>query len=86
MSKHAPWTKEQAEQWADERTVYGRRLSPHQKEIWLDALAKAAEMIEACPTVYVDKDEGHLWNEQGYARPYDTHQAKLVGVRPIEEK
>lgn len=82
------FTKEQAEQWAEEHTE-SKSLS----EAWyvmevmhasfLAGLAKAAEMIEACPTVYNNQTLGMTaWNN--YQKEDATHQAKLVGVRPIE--
>lgn len=91
MSNHTPWSQEDAENEVFNRIVYGKRLSPHQQEIWLDALAWAAEMIEAAPTVYGETTIVQYGREvptgnwtETRIDTYDTHSAKLVGVRPIE--
>ncbi len=83
MSKHQPWSKEDAENEAFNRIVYGKRLSPHQQEIWLDALIWAAAQIEKCPTIYAARSESRTWGMD--KNPYDdTIKAKLVGVKEIE--
>jgi hypothetical protein len=89
MSKFTPWSQEQAEDLA--REYSSKELSSYEsvnqhdkiQRAVLWGLAKAAEMIEACETVFVtpkytDVDHDPSWHH--------THQAKLVGVRPIEEK
>lgn len=90
---HAPWTKEQAEQWAEE---HASKINSEGSGFWKDArkdflagLAKAAEIIEASPTVY--GHDGSLdWsfecNDAEFLELPDTHQAKLVGAKPIERK
>lgn len=84
MSKFTPWDESEAENEAFNRMVYGKRLSPHQQEIWLDALAWAAAQIEKCPSLY--RNASHfreLWDIR--RNPEDTHEAKLVGVREVEK-
>lgn len=51
---------------------------------FLAGLAKAAEIIEASPTVRMDEDTADgVWMID---MPQDcSHQAKLVGVKPIRE-
>lgn len=86
MSKHQPWTAADAENEAFNRMVYGKRLSPHQQEIWLDALAWAAAQIEKCPTMYgshVGDPINRYW--ESTRASCDTHEAKLVGVREVEK-
>lgn len=93
MSKFTPWTKEQAEQWAKEYWMNVLHMA-HPKycannsfeyflEGWRAALAKAAEMIEASPTVYGESDRlpWHNVDFQG-----STHQAKLVCAQPIKKE
>ena len=82
----APWSKEDAEKWAKERRVYGKLLSPHEQEIWLDALAKAAEIIEASPTVYWNdvNDGAYAW-EEDYRDCSSMHIAKILCVKSLEE-
>ena len=63
--KHTPWTQEQAEKWAKEETFefHGcftgdcphTNVSECGQHFFLAGLAKAAEMIEASPTVYGDE-------------------------------
>ena len=50
---HTPWTKEQSEKWAMESDVV-RKATFEDDAIsgFLAGMAKAAEMIEAAPTVY----------------------------------
>lgn len=85
----APWTKEQAEKWAHEMAIEnGWGSNSHEKHKvfemgFLAGLAKAAEIIEASPTVYVrDTSNSVKFVLDGNV----THQAKLVNVRPIEGK
>jgi len=109
---HAPWTKEQAEQWAAElkdkienecRERFRLECEPpcdsygvceNCCEITLIrvgaelavkyTLAKAAEMIEACPTVYGNEVGG--WTSSMYQPGLlYTHKARLVCPQPIEE-
>lgn len=82
---HTPWTQEQAEKWADEALPDKLRvLSCDRAAIFRMgfnlALAKAAEMIEASPTVYGTPTAG--FDADRY--PSDTHRAKLVGGQEIE--
>lgn len=83
MSKHAPWTKEQAEQWAKEWTesTFKKNSAIHSDDAYLAGLAKAAEMINEAPTVY-GNTEYKSWGE--FQNHEDTHSAKLVGVQRIE--
>lgn len=86
MSKFAPWDESEAENEAFNRMVYGKRLSPHQQEIWLDALAWAAEKIDKCPTMYgshIGDPINRYW--ESVQASCDTHEAKLVGVREVEK-
>lgn len=93
--KHTPWTKEQAQKLASEirddaGLTRGTDSAINFEAGVLAGLAKAAEMIEARPVAYECPEyEIHgcpnykLWEEA--RRKHDTHQANLVGVRPIEE-
>ncbi len=89
MSNHTPWTQEDAEKWATEYvrehcypSLYqNKREREFARQLFLAGLAKAAEMIEACPTLYGDTVYTS-WGE--FQNHEDTHSAKLVGVRPIE--
>lgn len=79
---HTPWSQADAEKWAREYAS----LEEYPNTVWrrqgfLAGLAKAAEMIEACPTLYGDTVYTS-WGE--FESHEDTHSAKLVGVRPIE--
>lgn len=87
---HAPWTKEQAEQWAkafaddsDSHVEFYGKLNG-----FLAGLAKAAQayeaMIEASPAVYAKVENEHKWFT--WSDCTNTHQAKLVGVKPIGEE
>ena len=89
----APWSKEQAEQRAKEwaRGVYpnSRTYAVHETygyDGFLAGVAWAAEMIEKCPTVYSAKPDGvsECW-VHSRCDGHDTHQAKLVGAKPIEK-
>lgn len=81
MSKFAPWTKLDAENEVFNRTVYGKRLSPHQQEIWLDALAWAAAQIEKCETLKFTIRNGKV-----HTGSYEVFEAKLVGVREVSHE
>lgn len=95
MSKFTPWTRKQAEQWAEEHTE-SKSLS----EAWyvmevmhasfLAGLAKAAEMIEASPTVWGSVGEyGSTFSTYPpgtFIQENNTHQAKLVCPQPIDEE
>lgn len=87
MSRFTPWTKLDAENEVFNRTVYGKRLSPHQQEIWLDAIDWAAVQIEKCETIYYrDSDhEERVIVASPECFELDTHEAKLVGVREVEK-
>ena len=92
---HTPWTREDAEKWAEKWWVDfpgDSRVDPMDgetfrgwtethKQAFIAGMAKAAEMIEACPTLYGDTVYTS-WGE--FESHEDTHSAKLVGVRPIE--
>lgn len=87
---HTPWTKEQSEKWADE---YCERYGyfPH-GNVWhgiVDAFTKAAEMIEACPTMYGNVGAyGSTFSTYPpgtFIQENNTHSAKLVGVREIAD-
>ena len=76
----APWTKEMAEQWAEEIVVNAADTSwgVAYSTGFLAGLAKAAEMIEACETVKFTLRDGKI-----HTGSYDLYEAKLVGVRPV---
>ncbi len=79
MSKHTPWTKEDAEKWAREKFA-----SIAMREAFLAGLAKAAEVIEACPNLYQHL-QPDVWCEVPFDSPgLSKKTAKLVGVRPID--
>ena len=81
--RHTPWTQEQAEKWAMESDVVRKATFEDDAiEGFKAGMAKAAEMIEAAPTVHTNGREPALWSTQKFVT--DTHSAKLVGVRPIE--
>lgn len=89
--KHQPWSQEQAEKWATVHQVsvmddLGSHNSlTHVGLAFLAGMAKAAEMIEACPTMYgshIGDPINRYW--ESIRGSCDTHEAKLVGVRPIE--
>lgn len=95
MSKHAPWTKEEAREQS-ERTfpdqiipsgvAYDKdfvRPRTLEKQAFLAGIAWAAAQIEKCPTITGTAIRG-LWEEDS-DNPYDTHEAKLVGVREVEK-
>ena len=101
---HAPWTKEQAELWARQHMLSKRGedggvsiFAISELHGFYAGLEKAAEMIEACPTVYGVKLDGVVARATGSeyygfldrklsrAKMTETHQAKLVGVMPIEK-
>ena len=80
---HTPWTQEDAEKWAMESDVVRKATFEDDAiEGFKAGMAKAAEMIEAAPTVYGNIEEPK-WFEH-CEKDCDTHSAKLVGVRPIE--
>lgn len=87
---HTPWTQEQAEKWAEEWCDKPRcaQMNRNDKEwhrhksTFLAGMAKAAEVIEASPTMYCDP---FGWKHGDGDRQPSAHAiAKLVGVRPIE--
>lgn len=95
MSKFTPWSQEQAEAWAEEITnplnmsdsqfsEEFRVQKERGKSLFLAGLAKAAEMIEASPTVYGGIESGHYW--ETVQASHDTHTAKLMNIEPIDSK
>ena len=101
MSKFTPWTKEQAEQWAREcADMIYRCADPQQgnpaeqvdplRFAFLAGLAKAAEMIEASPTVWGSVGEYgstfSTYQPGTFIQENNTHKAKLVGAQPIEKE
>ena len=80
---HQPWTREDAEKWAMESDVVRKATFEDDAiEGFKAGMAKAAEMIEAEPTVYAATMADLAWHRQhfeGYGM-----RANLVGVRPIE--
>ena len=91
MSQHTPWSQEEAEEWANSYMAE-RQITPEDEgskllfDSFLAGLAKAAEVIAKSPTMYgshIGDPINRYWeNRRGSC---DTHQAKLVGVRPIEK-
>lgn len=90
---HTPWTREDAEKWAHDMAIEkGWGSNAHEKHKifesgFLAGLTKAAEVIEAAPSVYCSKPDecnSHLWSNF-MTKGYDTHSAKLVGVREIAD-
>ena len=84
----APWSKSDAEKWAKEFVTKNHpRFHPESIQYaeygraFLAGLAKAAEMIEASPTVYGGGID--CWTEQPGV--VDRKSAKLVNVKPIEK-
>jgi len=97
MSKFTPWTKEQAEAWAEEITnplnmsdsqfsEEFRVQKERGKSLFLAGLAKAAEMIEASPTVYRGElDCTDVWIDAPWYPPGGP-EAKLICPQLIEEE
>lgn len=91
---HTPWTQEDVEKWAMESEVVRKATFEDDAiEGFKAGMAKAAEMIEAAPTVYGETTIVQYGREvptgnwtETRIDTYDTHSAKLVGVRPIEEE
>jgi len=89
---HQPWTQEQAEKWAKECQIEPLGMSAVGKANlrlgFLAGMAKAAEMIEACPTMYGNVGAyGSTFSTYPpgtFIQENNTHSAKLVGVRKIE--
>ena len=92
MSQHTPWSQEEAEEWANSYMAE-RQITPEDEgskllfDSFLAGLAKAAEFIEKCETIYYrDSDhEERVIVASPECFELDTHEAKLVGVRPIEK-
>ena len=89
---HTPWTQEQAEKWARHYADSLHTLNCHTSK-WqnaridfLSGLEKAAEMIDACETVHGGENNMGTLSWSTSRMNDDTHSAKLVGVRPIEEE
>lgn len=92
MSNFTPWTQEQAEEWCkpDRHPRFGDIYDLGARDLyraayrdgWRAAFAKAAEMIEACETVY------QIGTEEWRPLPsqYDKRKAKLVCPQPIGEE
>jgi len=86
---HTPWTQEDVEKWAMESDVV-RKATFEDDAIsgFLAGMAKAAEMIEAYPTMYGNVGAyGSTFSTYPpgtFIQENNTHRAKLVGVRPIE--
>lgn len=92
---HTPWTQEQAEKWAEKWWVDfpgDSRVDPMDgetfrgwtethKQAFIAGLQKAAEMIDACETIKYTRRNG-----KPHTGSYEVWEAKLVGVRPIEEE
>lgn len=90
MSQHTPWSQEEAEKWAKEHALKVRSCSESSwrwadsEQDFLAGVAWAAQQIEKCPSLYRNTSQfRELWDIR--RNPYDTHEAKLVGVRPIEK-
>lgn len=82
---HTPWSQEDAEKWAMESDVIRKATFEDDAiEGFKAGMAKAAEMIEACETVYWNEVNSKLRIVTKKKSVHDTHEAKLVGVRPIE--
>ena len=83
---HAPWSKADAEKAADTLGLRDDDRTRHwERECFLAGVKWAAEMIEASATIYANDNNSNssFWYRQGHAS--DTHQAKLVNVKPIEK-
>lgn len=90
LMSHTPWSQEDAEKWAKEarlREEINHLVDKAAFDLGFKlALAKAAEVIEACETVY-QHIQPDIWCEIPYDEPgLSKHSAKLVGVRKIEDE
>ena len=99
MSKHQPWTDGEAEKAASihDSKYYLEDLANGEgtfeevedavREAFLAGIAWAAEQIAKSPTIYYrDSDhEERVIVASPECFELDTHEAKLVGVRPIEK-
>ena len=88
MSKHAPWTDEQADAFADQNAKDPKTglIDPVKFYAAMDAIKWAAAQIEKCPTMYgshVGDPINRYW--ESTRASCDTHEAKLVGVREVEK-
>lgn len=91
-SEFNPWSRTEAEEWANSYMAE-RQITPEDEgskllfDSFLAGLAKAAEVIEKCETIYYrDSDhEERVIVASPECFELDTHEAKLVGVRPIEK-
>lgn len=96
MSKFTPWTREQAEQWQDDawEKTHGPNYGSIEEDFFesgfLAGLAKAAEMIEASPTVWGSVGEyGSTFSTYPpgtFIQENNNHQAKLVCPQQIEKE
>ncbi len=89
MSKHQPWTDDEAEKAARN---FGFRYEYTGEQVWtragfLAGVAWAAAQIEKCETIYYrDSDhEERVIVASPECFELDTHEAKLVGVREVEK-
>ena len=91
MSRFTPWSQEQAERRAKTygkdhpKNGWGRWTPDTAASAFIAGAQWAAEMIEASPKIY-----GNVYGNGdcafgGTLEKSDTHQAKLVGVKPIGE-
>jgi len=85
MSKHTPWTEEEAAKAAVDWCRENQYSEKDRGDAFKDALKWAAVQIENCETIYY-RDSDHE-ERVIVASPeqfeLDTHQAKLVGVREV---
>lgn len=84
MSKHTPWTQEQAEKWADEWMAIPLKgadacipADEMFRGAFLMGLAKAAEMIEAEHTEVLVKRDNHIGELQDIITEKDAEIAEL---------
>lgn len=84
MSKHTPWTDEQAEEAALEWCREHQYSAKDRGDAFKDALKWAAAQIEKCPSQYAAREGSRIWglDQNKYD---DTMEAKLVGVREVEK-
>ena len=86
MSKFAPWTEAEAAVAAEKysKSPTAELIDPAKYYAFIAALEWAAEQIEKCPSLYRNTSQfRELWDIR--RNPYDTHEAKLVGVREVEK-
>lgn len=83
MSKHVPWTKEDAEILAKEKAgatgwVVGSKVHTEMFLATLETLQWAAAQIEKCETLKFTIRNGKV-----HTGSYEVFEAKLVGVREV---